>query len=53
MAKPREAIPAHQCKECGELVKLDDYDWKDGNLYYSLRKIGLCEECARGMKHHG
>ena len=35
------------CSKCGETVKDTDYDWKDGH-YWSLKRVGLCEKCARG-----
>lgn len=43
-----------KCQYCGQIQKITDYDWKDRNLYYSLRDARICEECARaGKSFHG
>lgn len=38
------------CTKCGEFTKPSDYEWEDRNLYKGLKKMGLCEGCARGLK---
>ena len=43
-----EKIDQFTCTKCGTVTKLTDYDFKDGNLYYALKKQGECEKCTKG-----
>ena len=39
------------CRKCVEIQWEYDWDYKDYNLYAALKKIRLCEKCARSDKH--
>jgi len=53
---PKPALPRHKptdsykCSKCGNKIKLTDYSYKDGNLYYALKSEGVCEDCAKMTK---
>ena len=33
------------CRRCGSPVSIDDFDWRDFNLFYIQKKRRLCHDC--------
>lgn len=40
-------IDSFKCVICGGHVEETDYDYKERNMYWKLKEIHLCEQCAR------
>jgi len=40
------------CRRCGSPVSIDDFDWRDFNLFDIQKKRRLCHDCIE-KEHRG